>query len=81
MSIVTYQMGTKVYTFQSNIQLQNISLIAVEENLHEEVKKHIISLNLKNRPKPKNITIIDDNSKKAFIIDFTEIAKLEIVEK
>lgn len=81
MSIVTYQMGTKVYTFQSNIQLQNISLIAVEENLHEEVKKHIISLNLKNHPKPKNITIIDDNSKKAFVKDFTEIAKLEIVEK
>lgn len=36
MSIVTYQIGKKEYSFESCLQLRGIPLIAVEENLHEE---------------------------------------------
>lgn len=81
MSIVTYQIGKKEYSFESCLQLRGIPLIAVEENLHEEVKNHIKSLRLTTPPFPNNITVVDDNGIIAVAKDFQEITNLKIVKQ
>lgn len=79
MSKVTYSIGAIEYSFNTDLQLKDISLLAVEENLHEEVKtdarkkkQQIFGLH--------DISIIDDNGIIACAKDFKEIGNLTIVK-
>lgn len=80
MSVVTYKVGAKEYSFESRLQIKGISMIAVEENLNEEVKLDI----QKNKPphyRVHDITLVDDNGRIACAEDFTEIGNLKIVKR
>lgn len=78
MSIVTYHAGSKEFSFNSRIHLKDVPLLAVEENLNEEVK-----LDLKKRgitdPKVHDISICDDNET-ASIESFSKIGSLKIIK-
>lgn len=76
MSKVTYHVGTKEYTFDSNLQLKEIPFIAVEENLNHEIKLDIHKRNIPQQ-KVHSISIVDDNGLKAHVKDFTEIDTLK----
>ena len=78
MSTITYHIGSKEYTFYSNIQLKDIPLIAVEENLNNEIK-----IDLKKRGIHdcivRNIVLSDDNGIKASVDSLSEIGKLKLI--
>lgn len=78
MSKVIYHVGAKEFSFESKLQLKDIPLLAVEENLNEEVK-----LDLKRRDATKcnvhDIFLSDDNGIIACIDSFSIIGGLKIV--
>lgn len=78
MSVVHYKIGPKEYSFESHIQTLCISPMAVEENLHEEVKRDIQKRNLKLAIPPRDIILCDDNGHIATIKDFQEIGNIQI---
>jgi len=75
MSTVLFKAGSKDFSFESRIQLKGIPLIAVEENLNEEVKSYIQKNNIPHSM-IHDISIIDDNGNRAFIQDFGTIGNL-----
>lgn len=80
MSRVTYFNGSKEYSFDSRLQIDNMSLIAVEENLHEEVR-----MDFQKRKIPyygvHDISLFDDNGKIANTVSFSEIGNLKIIKQ
>lgn len=80
MSTITYKVGSKEYSLCSNLQLKGISLIAVEQNLIEEIKTDMHKRKMPNMGPMHEITIIDDNGITAVAKDFSEFANLTIVE-
>lgn len=79
MSKVSYYVGSEAYSFDSCLQLKNIPLIAVEENLHNEVR-----LDFQKKKLPHygihDITICDDNGIIACAENFEKIGNLKIVK-
>lgn len=81
MSKITYKVGSKNYSFYSNLQLKGIPSIAVEQNLIEEIET-----DMHRRRAPKygpmhEITIVDDNGITAVADDFSELGTLTIIKK
>ena len=81
MSTVNYKVGSKEYCFDSRIQLKGISLIAVEQNLIEEIKTDMLERNVPKYGPMHDITIVDDNGITAVAKDFKEIGTLTIVRQ
>lgn len=79
MSKIIYKIGSKEYSFSSQLQLKDIPLVAVEENMNEEVRMDIQRRNIITPHSPlHDITLIDDNGIIATAKDFTEIGNLTI---
>lgn len=74
MSTIIYKIGSKEFSFNSRIQLKKIPLIAVEENVMEEIR-----LDIQKRPKSygkvHDITLLDDNGLIAYA-KHTDIGEL-----
>ena len=81
MSTITYKVGSEEYSFFSHLQLKRISLIAVEQNLIEEIRTDMYKRKVPNYGPMHEITIVDDNGITAVAKDFSEIEALTILEK
>lgn len=77
MSIITYKVGAKEYSIESKLQLKDIPLIAVEENLNEEVKLDIQKRELE-RYGCRDIRLSDDNGLVAVAEDLN-VGKLKLL--
>lgn len=80
MSTIKYKMGSKEYTIDSQLQLKGIELIAVEENLNEEIKQDIKKRKLPHYGPPHEIFLNDDNSLTAYAPDLTKIDNLKLIK-
>lgn len=77
---MTYKIGASAYSFDSHIQLKQIPLIAVEQNLIEEIKTDKRKRKVPNYGPIREITIVDDNGITAVANDFSECGNLTIIE-
>lgn len=77
MSIITYKVGAKEYSIESKLQLKDIPLIAVEENLNEEVRLDIQKRELE-RYGCHDIRLSDDNGLVAVAEDLN-VGKLKLL--
>jgi len=80
MSTVTYKNGAKEYSIECSLQLDCISPIAVEENLHELIRLDI-QKNSRLHYGVHDITLVDDKGKIAFAKDLSKIGNLIIVKQ
>lgn len=80
MSTITYKVGSKEYSFHSRLQLKGISLLAVEQNLIEEIKEDMHRHKVSKFGPMHEITIVDDNGITAIANDFSELGTLTIIE-
>lgn len=76
MSKVSYNVGATLYSFDSLLQLEDISFLAVEQNLIEEIKDDMQRRKLQNYGAIREITIVDDNGITAVAKDFSETGTL-----
>ena len=77
MSIITYKVGAKEYSIESKLQLKDIPLIAVEENLNEEIRLDIQKRKLE-RYGCRDIRLSDDNGLVAVAEDLN-VGKLKLL--
>lgn len=78
MSTIKYKMGSEKYTIDSQLQLKGIELIAVEENLNEEIRLDIQKRKLPHYGPPHDIFLNDDNGLSAYTSDLTKIGNLKL---
>lgn len=81
LSTITYKVGTNEYSFYSHLQLKGISLLAVEQNLIEEIKTDMHRREVPKHGPMYEITIVDDNGITAVASNFSKLGTLTIIEK